>query len=65
LQAMLGCIAKLPERLRHVVRSLRDGGTAAALADELKTTPGEIYQLHHRALGLLRECITKELAHEY
>ena len=65
LQAMLGCISKLPERLRHVVRSLLDGGKAAALADELKTTPGAIYQLQYRALGLLRECITKELAHEH
>jgi RNA polymerase sigma-70 factor, ECF subfamily len=65
LQAMLGCIAKLPERIRHVVRSLLDGGKAARLAEEMKTTTGAIYQLQYRALGLLRECITRELAHEH
>jgi RNA polymerase sigma-70 factor (ECF subfamily) len=65
LQAMLSCITKLPERLRHVVRTLLDGGKAAALASELKTSPAAIYQLQYRALGLLRECITREIAHEH
>lgn len=65
LQAMLGCIAKLPERIRHVVRALLDGRKAAALAEELKTSPGAIYQLQYRALGLLRECVTRELSHEH
>ncbi len=64
LQAMLSCIAKLPDRIRHVVRSLLDGGKAPALAEELRTSPGAIYQLQYRALGMLRECITQELAHE-
>ncbi len=63
LQAMLRCIGKLGERLRHVVRSLLDGGKAAALAKELNTTPGAIYQLQYRALQTLRECTTKELTH--
>lgn len=63
LQAMLRCIAKLPERMRHVVRSLLDGGKSTALAEELETTTGAIYQLQYRALGMLRECITKEVAH--
>jgi len=63
LQAMLGCIARLPERMRHVVRSLLDGTKAPALAEELETTTGAIYQLQYRALGILRECITKEVAH--
>lgn len=65
LQAMLSCIAKLPDRIRHVVRSLLDGGKAPALAEELKTSAGAIYQLQYRALGMLRECITQELAHEH
>lgn len=62
LQAMLGCIARLPERIRHVVRSLLDGAKAATLAAELKTSTGAIYQLQYRALGLLRECIQRELS---
>lgn len=65
LQAMLSCITKLPDRIRHVVRSLLDGSKAASLAEELKTSTGAIYQLQYRALGMLRECITKELAHEH
>lgn len=64
LQVMLSCIAKLPDRIRHVVHSLLDGGKAPALAGELKTSTGAIYQLQYRALGMLRDCITKELAHE-
>ena len=64
LQAMLACISRLPDRIRHVVRSLLDGGKAAALAQELGTSVGAIYQLHYRALGLLRECITQELGYE-
>ena len=62
-QAMLSCIAKLPERMRHVVRSLLDGSKSAALAEELGTTTGAVYQLQYRALGILRECITQEVAH--
>lgn len=62
-QAMLSCIAKLPERMRHIVRSLLDGGKAPALAEELQTSTGAIYQLQYRALGILRECITREVVH--
>jgi len=63
LQAMLTCIGKLPERIRHVVHSLLDESKAAALAEELETTTGAIYQLQYRALKLLRECIIRELPH--
>lgn len=62
-QAMLRCVAKLPERLRHVVRALLDGSKAITLAEELGTTTGAIYQLQYRALGMLRECITREIVH--
>jgi RNA polymerase sigma-70 factor (ECF subfamily) len=65
LQTMLSCISKLPDRIRHVVRSLLDGSKAPSLAEELKTTTGAIYQLQYRALGMLRECITRELADEH
>ena len=65
LQAMLSCIAKLPDRIRHVVRSLLDGSKAPFLAEELNTSTSAVYQLQYRALGILRECITKELAHEH
>jgi len=63
LQAMLTCIARLPERMRHIVRSLLDGGKSASLAEELGTSTGAIYQLQYRALGILRECINREVAH--
>lgn len=63
LQAMLSCISQLPERMRHVVRSLLDGSKSASLAEELKTSTGAIYQLQYRALGLLRECIAREVPH--
>lgn len=65
LQLMLSCITKLPDRVRHVVRSLLDGSKAPALAEELQTSTGAIYQLQYRALGMLRDCMTRELAHEH
>ena len=64
LQAMLQCISKLPERMRHVVRSLLDGSRSTALAGELGTSTAAIYQLQYRALGILRECIVKEVSHD-
>ncbi|HEY1123589.1 MAG TPA: RNA polymerase factor sigma-70, partial [Haloferula sp.] len=64
LQAMLNCISKLPERMRHVVRSLLDGGKSQTLAEELGTSTAAIYQLQYRALGILRGCIVKEVSHE-
>lgn len=64
LQAMLGCIHKLPERMRQVVRGWMDGGKSTALAEEMQTTVGAVYQLQYRALKLLRECVEKEVASE-
>jgi RNA polymerase sigma-70 factor (ECF subfamily) len=63
LQALLSCIAKLPERMRHVVRSALDGSKSATLAEELKTSAGAVYQLQYRALKTLRECMTREAVH--
>lgn len=60
IQSMLNCIARLPDRIRHVVRAQLDGRKAAALAKEMNTTPGAIYQLQYRGLQLLRECVQKE-----
>lgn len=62
MQAMLGCIQKLPDRMRQVVRTWLDGGRSTALAEELQTTAGAIYQLQYRALKMLRECVEKEVA---
>lgn len=64
LQAMLGCIHKLPERMRQVVRGWLDGGRSSALAESMQTTVGAVYQLQYRALKLLRECVEKEVARE-
>jgi RNA polymerase sigma-70 factor (ECF subfamily) len=63
IQVLLRCIAKLPEKLRHVVHAGLDGEKPAQLARDLATSPGAIYQLHYRANQLLRECLRKELAH--
>lgn len=60
IQTMMNCISRLPERVRHVVRSQLEGRKAAALASEMDTTPGAIYQLQYRGLQMLRECMEKE-----
>jgi RNA polymerase sigma-70 factor (ECF subfamily) len=59
IERLLRCITRLPERLRRVVRAGLDGDKPAELADALSTTVGVIYNLHHRANQLLRECIQK------
>jgi RNA polymerase sigma-70 factor (ECF subfamily) len=61
VEALLRCISKLPEKLRRVVRGGLDGDKPAALAAELVTTVGAIYNLHYRANQTLRECVQKEL----
>ncbi len=65
LQLVLNCISQLPERLRQVVRSQLEGNKAASLAEEMKTSAGAIYQLQYRALGLLRECVSRKMTHEH
>jgi RNA polymerase sigma-70 factor (ECF subfamily) len=60
IEALLRCISQLPQRMRHVVRSGLDGIKAAALADEMETTIGAIYNIHYRANSLLRECVKSE-----
>src|SRR5262245_47263214 len=59
IERLLLCIARLPERLRRVVRAGLDGDKPAELAAALSTTVGVIYNLHHRANQLLRECLRK------
>jgi RNA polymerase sigma-70 factor (ECF subfamily) len=61
VEALLRCIAKLPEKLRRVVRAGLDGDKPANLAEEFVTTVGAIYNLHYRANQLLRDCVQKEL----
>ena len=63
LQALLGCIQKLPERMRKVVRGWLDGTRAATLVEELQLSAANIYQIQHRACEVLRGCIEKEIAH--
>jgi RNA polymerase sigma-70 factor (ECF subfamily) len=62
IERLLRCIARLPDRLRRVVRAGLNGNKPAELADELATTVGVIYNLHYRAHQLLRECLQKGLA---
>jgi RNA polymerase sigma-70 factor, ECF subfamily len=61
IEALLRCIARLPEKLRRVVRAGLDGDKPADLAEEFVTTVAAIYNLHYRANQLLRECVRKEL----
>jgi RNA polymerase sigma-70 factor (ECF subfamily) len=61
IEVLLRCIARLPEKLRRVVRAGLDGEKPAALAGEFVTTVGAIYNLHYRANQLLRDCVQKEL----
>jgi RNA polymerase sigma-70 factor (ECF subfamily) len=59
IERLLRCIAELPERLRRVVRAGLDGDKPAEIANALGTTVGVIYNLHHRANQLLRDCLQK------
>ncbi|WP_044300667.1 sigma-70 family RNA polymerase sigma factor [Rhodopirellula sallentina] len=61
IEALLRCISKLPDRMRHVVRAGLEGTKAAALAEELSTSLGAIYNLNYRASSLLRECVKAEI----
>ena len=61
IEALLRCIARLPDKLRRVVRAGLDGGKPADLADEQVTIVGAIYTLHYRANQRLRDCVRKEL----
>jgi RNA polymerase sigma-70 factor (ECF subfamily) len=61
IERLLRCVAQLPERLRRVVRAGLDGDKPAELAAALSTTVGVIYNLHHRANQLLRECLQREV----
>ncbi len=59
IERLLRCVARLPERLRRVVRAGLDGDKPAEVARALSTTVGVVYNLHHRANKLLRECLEK------
>jgi len=60
IERLLGCIGKLPDKLRHVVHAGLEENKPAALAEELSTSIGAIYQLHYRANQLLRQCLQEE-----
>jgi RNA polymerase sigma-70 factor (ECF subfamily) len=57
---LLGCVSRLPEKLRRIVHAGLDGLKAGVLATELGTTVPAVYQLHYRANRLLRACLEKE-----
>jgi RNA polymerase sigma-70 factor (ECF subfamily) len=59
IERLLHCIARLPERLRRVVRAGLDGDKPVDVAKELSTTVGVIYNLHCRANQLLRDCLQR------
>jgi len=61
IEALLRCIARLPEKLRRIVRAGLDGDKPRALADEFVTSVGAVYNMQYRANQLLRDCVRKEL----
>jgi RNA polymerase sigma-70 factor (ECF subfamily) len=61
IEMLLRCIARLPEKLRQVVRAGLDGEKPANLAQTLGTSVAAIYTLHYRANQLLRACLHKEM----
>ena len=62
IEMLLQCIARLPERIRRVVAPGSMATSPAALAEELATSVGAIYNLHYRANQLLRDCVQKGLS---
>jgi RNA polymerase sigma-70 factor, ECF subfamily len=60
IEALLGCIARLPEKMRRVVRAGLAGEKPKALAEEFLTSVGAIYNIQYRANQLLRECMQRE-----
>jgi RNA polymerase sigma-70 factor, ECF subfamily len=61
IEMLLQCVGLLPDKLKRVIRSGLDGVKTAELASELSISHRAVYQLHYRALQLLRQCITKEV----
>lgn len=60
LDRLLGCIERLPDRLRRIVRAGLDGVKAQILADELNVAVGTVYNLNSQAHRLLRKCLASE-----
>jgi len=61
IERLLRCVARLPERLRRVVRAGLNGVRPAEVASAMATTVGVVYNLHYRANQLLRACLQKEV----
>lgn len=57
LDRLLGCVEKLPSRLRRIVRADLVGSKARALADEFGIAVGTVYNLNLQAHVLLRKCL--------
>jgi RNA polymerase sigma-70 factor, ECF subfamily len=57
LERLLTCIARLPDRLRRVVRAGLDGAKPAQLAADAGTTVEIVYNLNYRANRILRKCM--------
>jgi RNA polymerase sigma-70 factor, ECF subfamily len=60
VERLLECITRLPDRLRRVVRAGLAGVKPAATASELGVTVVAVYNLHHRANRMLRDCVRRE-----
>ena len=57
-ERLAGCLGALPERERTVVvLSFYAERSAAEIADELTSTPGNVRVVKHRALAHLRDCL--------
>ena len=59
LKRLMGCVEKLPERMRQVIRARLRGEDGTKTAALLHTTRGAIYMLQLRANSQLKDCMMK------
>lgn len=65
LEALRGCLAKLPAAQRQMItRRYEDGSSVQKVADELDRPPASVRVTLHRLRQLLADCIERTLAGE-
>jgi RNA polymerase sigma-70 factor (ECF subfamily) len=62
LEALRGCLAKLPERNRRVIEDYYGGKSVPQLAEQQAASPNAIYKLLDRVRLALHECVLLRLA---
>jgi len=62
LEALRGCLAKLPQRNRRVIEGYYGGQSVPQLAEQQAASPNAIYKLLDRVRLALHECVLLRLA---